>query len=211
MSETVAAATTEVDDNTVVPEDTPTILAQSDNDEGESKDQSPSPSDPVETPEPEGAPESYELDFPEHINIPEEGRALLQEQFKSANLTNDQASTIVKMYADEIKRVQDVHAGQSKAWAEETKSDPEIGGEHFDAMKSNVGVALRKFDPNKELGRVLEDSGLGNHPAVLRFIHKVGAALAEDTVARGAPGESKGPRSLADLLYSKVDIDPTVS
>lgn len=75
-------------------------------------------------------------------------------------------------------------------WAEQAKVDPVIGGAKFD---ENLMVAQSAFaaygDP--ELKTFLVESGLGNHPALLRWAFKVGAASREQTRVNGLSTEVK--------------------
>lgn len=80
-------------------------------------------------------------------------------------------------------------------WAESAKADPVIGGAKFE---ENLMVAQQAFttygDP--ELKQFLIESGLGNHPALLRWAFKVGNASREKGVVHGLGAEA--PRAPAN-------------
>jgi hypothetical protein len=70
-------------------------------------------------------------------------------------------------------------------------------------------VAKKALDAfgTAELRSLLNESGLGNHPEVIRFMFRAGKAISEDSMVTGTKGEAKSarPRSfndLADALYS---------
>jgi hypothetical protein len=70
-------------------------------------------------------------------------------------------------------------------------------------------VAKKALDAfgTTELRSLLNESGLGNHPEVIRFMFRAGKAISEDSMVTGTKGEAKsaGPRSfndLADAMYS---------
>jgi hypothetical protein len=70
-------------------------------------------------------------------------------------------------------------------------------------------VAKKALDAfgTAELRSLLNESGLGNHPEVIRFMFRAGKAISEDSMVTGNKGEARpaGPRSfndLADALYS---------
>ena len=87
-------------------------------------------------------------------------------------------------------------------------SDDEFGGETFDANLKVAKSALDAFgtDPFKQL---LSESGLGNHPEVIRFMYRAGKAISEDSYvgnSQGANAKSNGiPKDfdgIANALYS---------
>ena len=69
---------------------------------------------------------------------------------------------------------------QTSEWADQAKADKEIGGKDFDA---NLGVALAAVDKfgTPELKAILDESGFGNHPEVVKFMYRVGKAISSDT------------------------------
>jgi hypothetical protein len=97
-------------------------------------------------------------------------------------------------------------------WRTATTSDKELGGEK---LKENLGIAkraLNAFDPlpastdgkpaTTPLRTLLEETGLGNHPEVLRLLFRAGKAISEDTVVtRGRGGSEGGPVNPLDVLY----------
>ena len=51
-----------------------------------------------------------------------------------------------------------------------------------------------------EAGDVLEESGYGNHPEILRFFNRIADALMEDSLVRGEAGGSMPP--LEERMYA---------
>lgn len=87
---------------------------------------------------------------------------------------------------------------QLQSWENEAKADAEIGGENYDA---NVAVARKAIETfgNDAFKQVLNESGMGNHPEVIRFAMKAGAALKEAPVLRG---DGAAPaKSFAEKVY----------
>ena len=68
------------------------------------------------------------------------------------------------------------------------KVDKEIGGEKFTENLALARKALESFG-TPELQDVLNMTGLGNHPEVIRAFYKAGKAISED---RFIPGTPKG-------------------
>lgn len=80
-------------------------------------------------------------------------------------------------------------------WRQEVADDPQLGGEHLAAT-----VALDRFDTDKSIGRLLEESGYGNHPAVLRFFSRLADSLLEDSLPGSEGGGSLPP--LEERMYA---------
>lgn len=136
---------------------------------------------------------------------------------KELNLTNDQANKlapfVVKAIDKAFAKQGDEFSTVKADWAKEAAADPEIGGKNWKATQSLAAKALDHFvgpvttkdkDGNEtpnEFRKLLDESGLGNHPAMIRAFRKIGEGLAEDgTFARsdtGAP--AKPPRE--EVMY----------
>lgn len=61
-------------------------------------------------------------------------------------------------------------------------------------------LALDRFDQDRSIGRLLEQSGYGNHPAVIRFFNRMADALMEDSPAPGRPEHDLPP--LEERMYA---------
>ena len=92
-----------------------------------------------------------------------------------------------------------VPAGSSW-WRQEVADDPQLGGEHLAATVARAQLALDRFDTDKSIGRLLEESGYGNHPAVLRFFSRLADSLLEDSLPGSEGGGSLPP--LEERMYA---------
>ncbi|MFU2316811.1 peptidase [Rahnella sp. PCH160] len=150
-------------------------------------------------------PEKYEFKSPvEGQEFDAEMAAVLDPVARELGLNNEQAQKLVDIYGKEIlpkieARQQESWAKQTEAWANEVKTDKEIGGDAFDA---NIGLAQKALDTFAPAGlrEYLENTGLGNHPDLVRCFVKVGKAMSEDSMIMPNTG---GQRSAADVLYGK--------
>lgn len=148
-------------------------------------------------------PEKYEFKAPvEGQELDAEMTAALEPVARELGLNNEQAQKLVDIYGKEIlpkieARQQENWAKQTEAWANEVKTDKEIGG---DAFVANVGLAQKALDTFAPAGlrEYLETTGLGNHPDLVRCFVKVGKAMSEDSMVMPNTG---GQRSQADILY----------
>lgn len=144
----------------------------------------------------DGPPEEY-ADFaaPEGITLDPEALETFKPIAKELGLTQEQAQKLVDVQAQTAKRWQEAvqqHVVDTRlAWREAAQADKEIGGEKF---VENLGVAKQGRDAfgDDELKSLLDETGIGDHPAVIRFFYKVGKANSEhDFVNSGKPEKQK--------------------
>lgn len=154
---------------------------------------------------PQGAPAEYaDFDLPENMEI---NGALLdaaQPVFKETGLSQIQAQALVDMFAGHIKADSEAqvetYKAQMKTWQDEARADSVIGGDKFDEKVGRAKAALDKFG-SPGLIQMLNDTGLGNHPDMIRFAYKVGLTLAEDDPGGGKPPiEEQTP---AEIMYGE--------
>jgi len=141
---------------------------------------------------PEGAPEKYEFKAPEGKQLDAETVEAFSEVAKELNLTQDAAQKMLTAMSDKLgtRQAAQVEAVRSQ-WAESSKADKEFGG---DKITENLSVAKKALDTfgTAELRTLLNDSGLGNHPEVIRFMFRAGKAISEDRYVGPSTGSSNG-------------------
>lgn len=149
-------------------------------------------------------PEKYEFQAREGRSYDPEVIAAYGAAAKELGLTQDAAQ---KLLDSVVPVMQDRQALQQKEvmakWAEEATADKEIGG---DKLQENLGIARKALDAfaTPEFVRFLDESGLGNHPEMIRAWRKVGAAISEDSIVTGK-GAPQPQRSTAEILFGTVD------
>lgn len=72
----------------------------------------------------------------------------------------------------------------AQAWAEASKTDKEFGGPSMDANLAVAKQALEAFG-SPELRALLEKTGLGNHPEVIRMFYRAGKSIQTDRLVTG--------------------------
>ncbi|HGW6097962.1 TPA: peptidase [Citrobacter freundii] len=151
----------------------------------------------------EGAPEKYEFQAAEGVELDTEALKDFEPVARDLNLTNEQAQKLVDAYPKILAGVQQRQAeawqAQTEQWAADVKADKEIGGEK---LTSNLSAAQRALDQfgTPELKEYLEGTGLGNHPELVKAFIKIGKAMSEDGMVTG---KESGQRSAAEVLYGK--------
>lgn len=147
-------------------------------------------------------PEKYELAAPEGFTLEPETTAQFETIAREMKLTNEQANKLVPLAAQlvqkQVAKQQEAHATQVQKWLESSKTDKDFGGEKFDASIKQAKVAVEKFG-TPLLKELLDGTGLGNHPEVIRLFHRIGNAIAEDSLVV-APSAG-GTASAASVLF----------
>lgn len=162
------------------------------------------PAEKKEGDKPEGAPEKYEFQAAEGVELDTEALKEFEPVAREMNLTNEQAQKLVDVYPKILAGVQQrqVEAWQqtTEQWAADVKADKEIGG---DKLPSNLSAAQRALDQfgTPELKTYLNDTGLGNHPDLVKAFVKIGKAMSEDKVVSG--GHDSGGSDLVSAFYPK--------
>ncbi|WP_334157917.1 hypothetical protein [Oryzomicrobium sp.] len=150
---------------------------------------------------PQGAPEKYEFAAPEGREFDPKVIEAYSEVAKELNLTQDAAQKLLDKVAPTLEaRQQEQFQAIRTKWGDDAKTDKEFGG---DKLTESLGVARTALDKfgTPELRTLLNESGLGNHPEVIRFMVRAGKAISEDTFVDGrAPARQ---RDAASVLYDK--------
>ncbi|MEB7922389.1 peptidase [Atlantibacter hermannii] len=172
--------------------------------DGENKDvKQPESEKPKEEKKPEGAPETYEFKAAEGVELDTEALKDFEPVARELNLTNEQAQKLVDAYPKILAGVQqrqvEAWQKQTQDWAADVKADKEIGGDKLTASLSKAQQALETFG-TPELKEYLNETGLGNHPELVKAFVKIGKAMSEDNMVSAA---NTGQRSAAEVLYGK--------
>lgn len=133
----------------------------------------------------EGAPEKYEFVMPEKASMDEAGLTAFGDFAKSQNLSQEAAQKLLDAMAPAAaaRQQEQIEAVKSQ-WVESSKSDKEIGG---DKLNENMAIAKKALDQfgTPELRDLLNESGLGNHPEIIRAFYRAGKAISEDGFVAG--------------------------
>lgn len=156
---------------------------------------------------PKGAPDKYEFKPVEGRNLDSETMSTFAEVARELDLTQDSAQKILDRMAPQMAQRQQAQIEAiRKEWVAASQTDAEFGG---DKIAENLATARKALDQfgTPELRALLNESGLGNHPEVIRMMYRAGKAISEDTyVGRAAStGGKPAPKTFADAaaaLYS---------
>jgi hypothetical protein len=109
-------------------------------------------------------------------------------------------------HANQVKGRADADAALAKQkaeWHDAIKADKEYGGDKFAASLQRAQKVVGEIDAKIAPGlkQILDDSGYGEHPAVVRLFNYLGRENREDTFSGGTVGSAPGAKSLTELLY----------
>lgn len=155
---------------------------------------------------PEGAPEKYEFTAPDGVTYDAAVLGAFSEVAKDLNLSQEAAQKVLDKMAPVMNQRQ---ADQIEAfrteWADAAKADREYGG---DKLAENLGHAKKALDTfgTPELRKLLDDTGLGNHPEVVRVFVRAGKAISEDGFVAGRGGNAS--KASPQKLYSASNMNP---
>lgn len=152
----------------------------------------------------EGAPEEYaDFTLPEGVKSDPE----VMTKFKALAKERNLSQTDAQKFADLSAELQTKHAtAQSEAlkalntgWIEANKTDKEFGG---DKLQENLAIAQKaiKAFASPELISLLNQTGFGNNPELIRAFYRAGKAMSEDTFVP-AGGAAPAGKSAAEVLY----------
>ena len=164
----------------------------------------------------DGDTESYaEFALPDGMSVDGEMLAAFTPIAQELGLTQDQAQRLVDMYAERIGAAGDSQhtawVDMQAQWQDEVRGDAEIGGGKLDeslALARHAVIELGRDagggrgDGANALLQALEDSGLGNHPAVIRAFARAGRLLADDNIILPT-SETVQPKTRAEILYPR--------
>lgn len=159
------------------------------------------PATPTPVPDDAGVPDAYELkaftvgegDDETEVQIDSSLLDSVSPGLKEAGVTQAQldklAPLVPSIQEAALKNMNDEFSKTRADWAKEAREDPEIGGKNWDETVRLAGKALDAFGARSEIKdgvetnefrKLLNDSGMGNHPVFIRMFRNIGAAASED-------------------------------
>jgi len=155
---------------------------------------------PTTTTPPAQAEVEYKFDAPEGVELNQEDLAKFTDIAKELKLPADAAKKIVDLAAAREVARAEAFSKQVEAWGNAVKADKELG------VPENLALAKKTIDTfgTPELRDLLNTTGMGNHPEVVRMALAVGRAISEDKIVAGRNGGETPPRDHASILYGNT-------
>jgi hypothetical protein len=171
-----------------------------------------------------GAPEAYDVKVPEALaekgmTFDKEVFDLVAPELKAMDLSNDAAQRLTNVYAEKVvpalvergqkqaEAAQETRSAEiRKEWADASRADPEIGGANFDKTVDAAAAVWDKFGikPKEGIRLLLDESGIGNHPDMLRFLSRVAAVTGEGKFVQ-SDGAGSDNRPVWDRVYGQPE------
>ena len=153
------------------------------------------------------APEKYELKLPEGSKLDASHLERIAADAKARGLSQEDAQAEVERNSKAQEAFAKQQDEQVKVYLEklatEAKADKEIGGEAF---VKNSELAKRVVDRfgTEEFKKALNDSGLGNHPELIRVFHRIGKIMSEDQLVLPGTQQKSEKKPAAEVLYGET-------
>lgn len=147
----------------------------------------------------EGAPAAYVFTASEGRTFDNEVINTYSEIARELNLSQDSAQMMLDKLGNKVRERQEQQIDAAKqGWIDSSRSDKEFGG---DAIDKNMSIAKKALDTlgTPELRTLLNESGIGNHPEVIRFFFRAGKAISADSYVGPSSGAGSRPSSPRDF------------
>lgn len=163
-----------------------------------------------------GAPEEYDattFTLPEGVEFDGELFDLVKDDLKGLDLSQEGAGKIVGLFAEKIvpkiaerteARMAEMGQEISAQFAKDLQADPVVGGVKLKEAQAYAAKAMTAALPDAaqraEFSKFLNESGMGNHPLLMRVIAAGGRAMGEATTPAGGVVAEK---SVAQKFYGR--------
>ncbi|HSX72374.1 MAG TPA: hypothetical protein VLF16_15690 [Pseudomonas sp.] len=177
----------------------------------------PAPAEAPAAPAP-AAPVEYKFEVPDGFNANPELLTEFTELAKAEGLKPEAAQKAVGLVVKMQQQQIDQHAAMVASWEKQVKTGVDGEGkplpDHLrfptgDQFEPSLAIAKKALDASPpELKALLRDTGMGNHPAVLRAFYNFGKLMQPDNFVPSTPGASGTGgsddfQSRANRMYSQ--------
>lgn len=157
-------------------------------------------------------PEKYEVKAPEGMQLDTDLLEAVSPMLKEKGFTQEEAQKLVDVYAARVQQAsQKQHDAAMKgfddqvaAWGKETK---EMLGPDSDKKMVPVFKSIKAFaGPDAGAFRqLMNDTGLGNHPLMVKFLINAGKAISQDSfVDGGQPATDSSESAARERFYPSM-------
>lgn len=175
----------------------------------------PAPTPAAPSPAPTPAAVEYKFNAPDGFELNQPALEKFTAIAKAKGLSQEDAQSMVDIAVGMQQEQLTLHKQTVEGWQKEVKTGKRADGsdmpEHLrfpqgDQFEPSLAIAKKALDASPpELKQLLNDTGMGNHPAVLMTFLKFGKMMAQDGFVPSGGGASGGTDSFetrADRMYS---------
>ena len=160
------------------------------------------PAQPAATP-----PADIKLTAPAGVSV-DEAKLKGVAEFAKANGMSQEAAQ--KMLEREVgletsfnERMKTQATQAREQWVQSVKTDKELGGTNFNTAIASAQKAVQAF-ASPELRKLLNETGMGDHPEVVRLFAKIGNALREDSLVTDAAAPPAKEKPIEERWYGQA-------
>jgi hypothetical protein len=110
-------------------------------------------------------------------------------------MLSTQEATLAKI----ILKAEEAEEAMIENWKQEVISDPKIGGANLVATAEAARRAIAKFG-SEEVTKMLNETGYGNNPHVVKFLSNIGKAMDNDSLVIGN-STLQSAKKVEELFY----------
>lgn len=150
--------------------------------------------------DPAPADADYKFDLPEGFILDDDVKQSVIDLAKESGVTPDVANKFVQKHAELKQQELETAKATIEDWRKQTLADPEVGGDFIQQTMKNVNTALAAPSGN-EFAEILKQTGLQNHPAVVKFLNHYGKMVKTDSVKGVTPVTEVSDKQKLDDFY----------
>lgn len=148
---------------------------------------------------PEVVNEKTEFTLPDGLKVDEKRMTSFKTLAQELKLTKEQAQKLVDMDSKNIQAADEAFKKMQADWKAETMKQL---GENAEQKLGEAAAAFKKFGDD-EFVKLMKDTGLENHPAVVRVFRNLGSKISTDTTIPATSGGVNSAMTLSEALYGK--------
>lgn len=136
---------------------------------------------------------------------------LLKEAGVTQGAAKKLAPAVLKVQEKVIEQLNNNHSAMKADWEKQVREDKDIGGAKLDETMGRVARALDKFGAQSvkdkdgketnEFRLLLNDTGLGNHPVMVRMFNEIGKLVGEDDTLIRPDTSPAAKQDRLEVLY----------
>ncbi len=149
-------------------------------------------------------PVKYELAMPKDSLLEPSVIDEIVSYAKDQGLSNEAAQKILDRESGAVAKHMEAKEKEfeeiRKDWEGKVKADKELGGENLERSAEISQRVVDRFG-SKEFKTLLEDTGWGNNPEVIRIFKRIGETMTDDQFVKATTKTTGADRSDADVLF----------
>ena len=149
--------------------------------------------------EPEVVKDDDKFNFPEGVKVNEEKVKSFIAIAKELKLTKEQAQKLVDLDSKNILDTDKAFNAMKEGWKADTLKEL---GDNAEQKLGEAALAFKQFGDD-EFVKLMKDTGLENHPAVVRVFRNIGSKIATDTTVPATSNGVKSSKTMQEILYGE--------